>query len=120
MSTDDMQRYREIRDNADPEDPTKAFLASLAVSYDQAIAEAIRLERGGKSGSLDRTLRRMGLTETADLLKEPITGNGRCGDIAPSLALIASRVRQVCCLTAGHAGWHRGDDGSEWSYGQPT
>ncbi|MBM0235931.1 hypothetical protein JNW88_00315 [Micromonospora sp. ATA32] len=40
--------------------------------------------------------------------------NGRCGDIAPSLSLLASRIRQTCRLTAGHAGWHRGDDGSEW------
>ncbi|OKI47288.1 hypothetical protein [Micromonospora sp. CB01531] len=43
-----------------------------------------------------------------------LTTNGRCGDIAPNLSLIASHIRQVCCLTAGHAGWHRGDDGSEW------
>ena len=45
---------------------------------------------------------------------------GRCGVIAPNLALLASRNRPVCRLPAGHAGWHRGDDRSEWVEVDPT
>ena len=45
---------------------------------------------------------------------------GRCGDVAPSLSLLASRTRPTCRLTAGHAGWHRGDDDSEWTMTQET
>lgn len=109
---DDMQRYREIRDNADPEDPMGKLRAYLTVAFDQALAEAIQLERQGKSGKV----RALGFTATADLLENTPAVAGRCGDIAPSLALLSNRVRQTCCLTAGHAGWHKGDDGSEWSW----
>lgn len=61
---DDMQRYREIHDNADPEDPMTKLRAYLTVAFDQALAEAIRLERQGKPGKV----RALGFTETADLL----------------------------------------------------
>lgn len=39
---------------------------------------------------------------------------GRCGFSQPGV--IESTV--TCCLPAGHDGWHRGDDGSEWSLGK--
>ena len=61
---DDMQRYREIRDNADPEDPTTTFRLTVVVACDQALAEAIRLERQGKPGKV----RFLGFTATADEL----------------------------------------------------
>lgn len=37
---------------------------------------------------------------------------GRCGNEAPRLV---NGPRVWCRLRADHAGWHRGDDGSEWS-----
>lgn len=45
---------------------------------------------------------------------------GRCGDVAPSLSLLAGSTRPTCRLTAGHAGWHRGDDSSEWTLTEET
>lgn len=42
--------------------------------------------------------------------------HGRCGNRAASgTAVTNSHV--VCNLTWGHGGWHRGDDGSEWTHG---
>lgn len=40
---------------------------------------------------------------------------GRCGNQAPPIAGIASTA-VWCKLPAGHAGWHKGDDGSEWMF----
>jgi hypothetical protein len=37
---------------------------------------------------------------------------GRCGHEAPRLL---GGAPSFCRLPHGHAGWHRGDDGSEWS-----
>ena len=42
---------------------------------------------------------------------------GRCGDQLPAVSEIGAGVH--CCLPAGHDGWHRGDDGAEWSFGRP-
>lgn len=42
--------------------------------------------------------------------------HGRCGNGSAPLAG-ASTPRQLCALTWGHGGWHRGDDGSEWTHG---
>lgn len=36
---------------------------------------------------------------------------GRCGQTAPGLG---ETMVGPCRLDAGHAGWHRADDGSEW------
>lgn len=38
---------------------------------------------------------------------------GRCGVVSP-LMLEDQDGFSTCCLPAGHAGWHRGDTGSEW------
>lgn len=42
---------------------------------------------------------------------------GRCGSRAPRLvpADEITRWGAFCALPAGHAGWHRGDDGCEWN-----
>lgn len=41
---------------------------------------------------------------------------GRCGKTGPELIHPpGSRHRSLCALPAGHAGWHRDDDGQEWS-----
>lgn len=40
---------------------------------------------------------------------------GRCGDTLTPL--LPGSPRSVCALPAGHAGWHRADDGGEWSKG---
>ena len=37
---------------------------------------------------------------------------GRCGQEAPR---IVGGVLTFCRLPHGHAGWHKGDDGSEWN-----
>jgi hypothetical protein len=37
---------------------------------------------------------------------------GRCGEQTPE---IVGGVAEYCALPAGHAGWHRGDQGAEWS-----
>lgn len=44
---------------------------------------------------------------------------GRCGDRAPGV-MPGARSQVVCRLSHGHAGWHKGDDGSEWTHGDPT
>lgn len=42
--------------------------------------------------------------------------HGRCGDRSASGTAVTNS--HVCCvLTWGHNGWHRGDDGSEWTHG---
>ena len=47
------------------------------------------------------------------LAGQPQPGPGRCGSLAPSMKPVE---RQECCaLLSGHAGWHRGDYGSEWN-----
>ena len=61
---DDMQRYREIRENADPDDPVKTLRLSLIVACDEALVEALKLERQGKRGKV----RALGFTATADYL----------------------------------------------------
>ncbi|ATO14673.1 hypothetical protein CO540_13240 [Micromonospora sp. WMMA2032] len=61
---DDMQRFRDIKANADPDDPVTKLRLSLIVACDIALAEAIRLERQGKPGKV----RALGFIETADLL----------------------------------------------------
>lgn len=38
----------------------------------------------------------------------------RCGDVAPRL-LVGEAPRNLCKLPAGHVGYHRADDGEEWS-----
>jgi hypothetical protein len=40
---------------------------------------------------------------------------GRCSNQAPAVAGIAQTAVH-CKLPAGHAGWHKGDDGSEWMF----
>jgi hypothetical protein len=40
---------------------------------------------------------------------------GRCGH--HMVGLVDVRPMPVCALPAGHAGWHKGDDGAEWSRG---
>ncbi|MFC9085328.1 type II toxin-antitoxin system HicB family antitoxin [Nocardiopsis dassonvillei] len=49
-----------------------------------------------------------------DVLNRPT--RGRCGEAAPALILKGAPVAAplVCCLPAGHPGWHRADDGAEW------
>lgn len=42
--------------------------------------------------------------------------HGRCGDRGAEL-LGTDRPHPACALTWGHGGWHRGDDGSEWTHG---
>lgn len=43
---------------------------------------------------------------------------GHCGEEVPWPEdvpwLAGSRLRPVCALPHGHAGWHRADDGCEW------
>ncbi|MFI6819748.1 hypothetical protein ACIBJE_02200 [Micromonospora sp. NPDC050187] len=46
-----------------------------------------------------------------------LTTQGRCGETAPD---ILGHQLPSCSLTAGHAGWHRGDDGSEWTTRKPN
>ena len=43
-----------------------------------------------------------------------MNGVGRCGNAAPELV---GATLMHCCLPAGHPGWHKGDDGSEWTHG---
>ncbi len=43
---------------------------------------------------------------------------GRCGDAMPSL--VDLRPRYFCSLPAGHLGWHRCDEGAEWTHGAPV
>lgn len=47
------------------------------------------------------------------------TPAGRCGARTPGIRLPGpDRTPPVhCALPAGHAGWHKGDDGSEWTRG---
>jgi hypothetical protein len=42
----------------------------------------------------------------------PPNSVGRCGEAAPTIVTHAPRL--ICALPAGHAGWHRADDGCEW------
>lgn len=39
---------------------------------------------------------------------------GRCGMPTPVTAAVPGLRPPPCCLPAGHAGWHRNDDGTEW------
>lgn len=50
--------------------------------------------------------------EEADTEVTWVDDVGRCGDRMPGL--FASTPPVNCALLAGHAGWHRGDDGAEW------
>jgi hypothetical protein len=38
---------------------------------------------------------------------------GRCGEQAPRF--FADQHTTFCCLPHGHPGWHKGDDGAEWT-----
>lgn len=39
---------------------------------------------------------------------------GRCGMPMPVTEVVPGLRRPPCYLPAGHAGWHRNDDGTEW------
>ena len=61
---DDMQRYRDIKAQATEDDPTAKLRAQLVVACDQALVEALELERQGMRGKV----RALGFTATADYL----------------------------------------------------
>lgn len=44
--------------------------------------------------------------------------DGRCGDVTPQL-FRSQLLREHCALPAGHAGWHRSDEGAEWTWHGP-
>lgn len=49
---------------------------------------------------------------TPPATEQPDTG--RCGDSAPTIRGLCNRL-DVCALPHGHTGWHRSDEGAEWS-----
>ncbi len=44
---------------------------------------------------------------------EPCPIAGRCGGVMPRLL---DGAPMFCALPHGHDGWHKGDDGAEWSH----
>jgi hypothetical protein len=54
--------------------------------------------------------------EAAAMYAKPTPENdevGRCGEQAPRF--FADQHTTFCCLPHGHPGWHKGDDGAEWT-----
>jgi len=92
-------RVNEIADR-DTSDRERLYEYLVAI-LDTQLADLIR----------NGELRKSGFTETADLLENTPSLAGRCGDSSPTIPGIWPAR---CALTAGHAGWHKGDDGSEW------
>ncbi|MCZ1075071.1 hypothetical protein [Rhodococcus sp. A5(2022)] len=45
---------------------------------------------------------------------DPSSEVGRCGMPMPATSAVSGLRPPPCCLPAGHPGWHRNDDGTEW------
>lgn len=80
--------------------------------------EGLATEAGPFLSPIDKKVMALEWTERARERGKVVNGiqRGRCGNA--SMPMVGSgRPRAICDLTWGHGGWHRGDDGSEWTHG---
>ncbi len=57
------------------------------------------------------------MTTTGAQRGEPDQGQGRCGRMSP---VFLGSPPELCCVPAGHEGWHRSDQGAEWNDLRPA
>lgn len=115
-SADLVQRARTVtRAAASLGDDTPGSIAELVQGAATMLAAAVDLLEAGSDALLqlddDEQARVLaGLAERAAGPRFSLPG--RCGAVSSA---VVPALRGNCCLTAGHDGWHRADDGMEWS-----